>query len=177
MDTIAVFYNKALKWLAIAAFLVAAGLAIVQTLRLHTAQLDQAEAAVALATERREAAVRLAQEQAQVRKTENTLQASAAQTRNDIHAATFAITTERDALLNRVRLAEARAAKAALSRASAAAGTPEAGPVGDGTGLLATIGSADVDEAYRANLIRVALLGCYRDYDAAEAALKALQHD
>jgi len=171
MDAIAVFYNKALKWLAIAAFLVAAGLAIVQTLRLHTAQLDKAEAAVALATERREAAVRLAQEQAQVRKTENTLQASAAQTREQIHEATQSIAAERDALLDRVRLAEARAAKAALSRASAAAGNPPAPQGDDGGELLATIGFKDVAEAERADLIRTALLGCYRDYEAARAAL------
>ena len=165
--------DKILKYLAIASFLVALSLAIVQTWRLHGAELAKAEAVVALATERREAAVQLAQEQAQVRKTENNLQASAATTREQIHEATQAISSERDAILERVRSAEARQRKllAAVSSATSVASIAEAGPQGHGTEVLATIGAADVDEASRADLIRAALLGCYRDYDSARAAL------
>jgi len=165
--------DKILKYLAFAACLAALALASVQTWRLHSAQEDKAEAVVALATERREAAVRLVQEQAQIRKTENALQLSALQTREQVDAAARATAADRTALLERVRLAELRAKRllTAVSSATAAAGDTEAGLIDHSTEVLATIGAADVDEASRADLIRAALLGCYRDYDSARAAL------
>ena len=163
--------DKILKWVFIVSWLVASTVATVQTLRLHAAKLDKAEAASALADERREAAVQLAAAESKVRKTESNLQASAAETREQIHEATQAIATERDALLVRVRNAEARAARAAMSSASTAAGNLQAPPGDPGGELLATIGREDVAEAERADLIRAALQGCYRDYEAARAAL------
>lgn len=173
------FMDKVLKYLAVTLFLLTAGIAIVQTVRLHTAELDKADAEIALATARQQAADKRTQYQAQVRQVDNSLQASADQTREQINEATQSIAAQRDALLERVRLAEAakRQLLAAVSKATSAPSDAEAVPVGSGTQLLATIGSADVDEAARAERVRVALVGCYKDYETARAELALLQHD
>lgn len=69
-------------------------------------------------------------------------------------------------LAQRVRSAEAAAATAKLMSSSAKnAGNPEASSLGDGAELLRQIGTTDVEEAQRADTIRVALLSCYAAAD------------
>lgn len=125
-----------------------------------------------LADLRQEATQKIADLQEQMRETETLMSRSVAVITEQKNAKFVAVVAERDALLKRVRLAEARAAAAA--RVSQATGTP-----GDGQAprldidaeLLGTFGSEDVEEASRADIIRAGLLACYKQYDAAREAL------
>lgn len=162
---------KAYGWMAAAIAL--AVLLGTQTWRLHLAQLEVAATTTQLANERAAAAVELAEAQAAARNTETKMNTVAAETRKETHDQVRTLTTQRNALLDRVRRAEARAAAAQLPQASATAcsGAPASGD--HGSELLATIGTADVEEANRADTLRLHLLACYRQYDAAREALSA----
>lgn len=73
-------------------------------------------------------------------------------------------------LAGRVRNAEASAATArVVSKTLAAAADEQVATVGDGPVVLGSLGVEDVEEAERADKLRVGLLACYAQYDAAGA--------
>lgn len=73
-------------------------------------------------------------------------------------------------LAGRVRSAEASAATArVVSKTLATAANEQADPVSDGPLVLGSLGVEDVEEAERADKLRVGLLACYAQYDAAGA--------
>lgn len=112
----------------------------------------------------------------EVRSTETGLSNAAADDRKVLNDKVISITSERDALLKRVRYAEANLATARLSKDAAVTSTGSVAESSDGTELLNTIGEQDVEEASRADTIREHLLSCYRYVDRAEAALKGLNN-
>jgi hypothetical protein len=170
---------KAYGWQAAA--LVLAVLLLGQTFRLHTAQLEtahvearEAKAAQAYADERAKAALQFAAKSEANRKAETNLNKQAAATRQKTNEKIAALDARAGDLLERVRRAEARASGADVPGSSPAAGDRQAGPGGDGAELLGSLGTADVQEAKRADTIRLHLAACYADYDRAQAALEAL---
>lgn len=117
-------------------------------------------------------ATALAARQGEFRKTEILLNNSAAETRKATNDQDLIRNTQRDVLLKRVRVAEANAATNTLvSQVTTVTGAGPAPTGGDGPDLLGSLGSADVEEANRADTIRLHLKGCYADYNRAKEAL------
>lgn len=112
----------------------------------------------------------------EVRSTETVLSVDVAKERNNLNEKIQSLTSERNALLKRVRNAEANLATARLSKDATVTSTGSVAESSDGTELLNTIGEEDVEEASRADTIREHLLSCYRYVDRAEAALKSLNN-
>ena len=146
------------------------GLLAMQTFRLHASQLEVARMESTLASERAAASAALAAKTAQARRTEQELQQAAHQTRKEKDDAIATLTAHRDALLKRLRDAQ-HAAGTRLPGTAATASTGQAALGDGGSWLPAPLGEQDVDEAHRADVIRLALLACYRQYDAARQAL------
>jgi len=162
---------KAYGWMVLA--ILFGSLLLVQTYRLHGAQMGELKAVTTQATERATGAANVVAATAEVRSTEQGLNAAAAYTRQETNYAVLALNTQRDTLLKRVQRAESNAATASLvSRTTAAAGDGQAAPGDPGAELLGTYGAADVEEGARAETIRLHLKACYRDYEAARQALK-----
>ena len=109
--------------------------------------------------------------QVEVRSTETELSNTAADIRKTTNEKINSLTSERDTLLHRVRSAEATARKLQLSKATSTGANGQASEGSAGTELLATIGEQDVEEANRADTIRLHLEACYRQYDGAKEAL------
>lgn len=146
------------------------------TVDLGAVKLELEKAKVAYEQERAEAAIKLAQEQQRYREADQAIQKTATAIREETHAQILAANAVADDLRRRLRVASANAATAALvSSATQVAATEQAGAGSDKPLVPAPIGEQDVDEAERADLIRVELLGCYRQYDAARSALEALK--
>lgn len=143
-----------------------------QTWRLHTAQITLADNLVSIANVRTKAATDLATAQSEHRETEQALNISAAQTRKTTDDQVLVLNSQRTSLLDRVRLAEARAATTKLPQIGT---SPRDGSVtgrGDGAEFLGSFGTADVEEGTRAETIRLHLKACYTDYSRLAEALK-----
>lgn len=162
---------KAYAWAAVAALAIT--LSGVQTIRLHTAQLEAKDAVATLAQERAEASMKLANLEHKYRTAENKLQGKAAEIRKGVHEKVSSLAVQRNGLLDRVRLAEAAGGTQGADSPSTAS-NGKAADGGDQPELLGTLGQADVLEAERADLIRVNLLACYQQYDEAANALRQL---
>lgn len=159
-------------YLAVALATVFGGLLIVQTVRLHGAQLEVAELQVEIESEKATAAQALAVSTIEARETEIALGSKAADTRKETNEQIRNLTVQRDALLKRVLNAELEAASAAVvSKATSAAIAGRAPKGSDGAELLGSLGQADVEEALRADTIRLHLAACYRQYAEAKKAL------
>lgn len=163
---------KSYFWMALSILL--GGLLAVQTLRMHGAQLAKAEAVVATATDRATASSKLAIGQEKARVTEYTLNTGAAGITKATNVAVQTLSTQRDSLLQRVRIAESNVATARLvSQATAASSTGRTVSRSDGPELLGTLGEADVGEAHRGDTIRLHLAACYAKYGEVRKALAA----
>lgn len=159
-------------YLAVALATVFGGLLIVQTVRLHGAQLEVAELQVEIESEKATAAHALAVSTIEARETEIALGSKASDTRKETNEQIRNLTVQRDALLKRVLNAELNAAAAAV--VSKATSTPISGRASkgsDGGELPGSLGQEDVEEALRADTIRLQLAACYRQYEAAKKAL------
>lgn len=156
-------------------FMVLSGLLLVllavQTMRLASAEIDYEKLNNTLITERALAVKAVADRLEANRTTELDLMGYVANTRKDVTNEVTITTNERDALLKRVRNAEAKARAATVSQVGPATCAREAPPSDLGTEVLATLGEEDVEEANRADTIRVHLIACYKQYDAAREAL------
>jgi hypothetical protein len=96
------------------------------------------------------------------------------QTDEKVHS----LIAQRDALLRRLRLAELAQASGGklpeLSCPAPAAALDQVAPGAGATELPRPLGEQDVDEALRADTLRLHLLACYVQYERAEDALKAV---
>lgn len=110
----------------------------------------------------------LATAQARMRAEEQELAVAAAEIRRKTNEEIHTYIRQRDALADRVRLAEARARVPSTPAAPSDAAVALVGPRPE---LLGTIGVADVDEAFRADQIRLELIACYAQYAKAAAAI------
>jgi Na+-transporting methylmalonyl-CoA/oxaloacetate decarboxylase gamma subunit len=122
-------------------------------------------------TERAAQGQALAAAQARVRDLESSLATTAATIRRETNEELTTLASQRDSLANRVRLAEARAR---VPSSPAGATDVPAGPVDPQPLVLGSLGTADVDEAYRADTIRLELMACYAQYERVEAALNGV---
>lgn len=147
----------------------------VQSWRLHDTQLELAETKIKLSSEQAKAAKALAMTEKAHRAVEQSLQDTAAQTRKEANHAVSVAVTERDSLLKRLRDAEAKLAQHRRVSEASPASIAGSGIKRDaGTELPATLGEEDVEEAYRADILRIELLSCYEHYERARQALKEL---
>lgn len=120
----------------------------------------------------------LAAAHARAREAESNLARLQAYITKDINEKVRSLTSQRDNLQRRLRMAEELAKQRAASEMSCSAGNPANGEAstGDpGAELPATIGETDVDEALRADVIRLHLVACYAKYDAVQSALDKLR--
>lgn len=163
---------KAYGWMAAA--IVAASALGVQTVRLHTAQLQRAEAISTLANERATAADARATQIDNFRKSELKLVAGASETRKITHDKVSVINSRSSALIQRMRSAQAAVKFVDVPSSAPVASDGQAVAGSTEPELYGSLGEEDVLEAGRADTIRLHLEACYRDYDRAEAALKAL---
>ena len=163
---------KAYGWMVAA---IAATSALgVQTVRLHTAQLQKAEAVTTLANERAAASLARAVQIDTFRKSELKLVTGASETRKATHDQVATLNVRSASLLQRVLVAQASRCSPDVPATAPVATPGQVATRGAEAELLGSLGEADVLEATRADTIRLHLEGCYRDYDRAEAALKAL---
>jgi hypothetical protein len=164
---------KAFVWLVMAVLM---GLvSVFQTYRLGAAKDAAAQATLELSEARRVAQEELAKAQSQVRKVEEDLQTKAAEVRKETHDQISALGAQRDALLVRVRRAEAATtAPVRMPEASSFTCTGTLAPGDSGAELLGSIGQEDVEEASRADLLRIHLKSCYEHYENARKLLNVL---
>lgn len=115
----------------------------------------------------------LAQATAKARDTEQALVAKVETIQEESHAQITALAAQRDDLRKRLRAA-ATAARAADSvpTSAAVATTAQATAGSDSPELSGQAGYDLVSEAYRADVIRLQLATCERQYEAAREALK-----
>lgn len=149
----------------------------IQSYRVATAQAAEWKAKNTLATAQATAAANLALGEGKNRKTENDLTVKAAETTKDTNEKTTIVYRDSDALLKRLRIAESNlATERLLSKTRTASSDGQTPIVGNGGEVPAEIGEEDVQEAQRADIIRIRLIACYKDYDDAREALsKAAQ--
>lgn len=164
--------DNAKAYLGLVLSLVFGCLLVLQTVRLDLTERNLVRVSDTLDQERALAQAALTVSTIAARETELGLGVSAALTRKETNDQVEALSRQRDDLLKRLRNAESKAATAVVvSKATAVACTGEAPRVGDPAELPATIGRADVEEASRADTIRLHLAACYRQYDEARQAL------
>lgn len=115
----------------------------------------------------------LAHATAKARDTEQALVAKVETIQETTHAQITALAAQRDDLRRRLRAAATATRAADSVPASAiAAATAQAAAGSDGTELPGQAGYDLVSEAYRADLVRLQLATCERQYEAAREALK-----
>lgn len=151
-------------------------LLLAQTVRLHGSQLAEAKAITTLANERAESNATALAKQERVRNAERSLFNDSSESRKQINDQVRVLSARNASLLERVRLAEERSStgRANLPSTASTTGTGQAGTGDSGAELLGSLGTADVQEASRADLIRLHLASCYRDYDRARETLSGL---
>lgn len=138
-----------------------------QSIELSNERADHAKTVTAYAQAKEKAAGELAKVTAGARQKEQALQASANQDRREADETIEALTRQRNAL-RAERLRDNAATNAAkLPATTEPPGTAQAGSEPDRAELSGQIGSAEEDEALRADMIRIELMGCYRAYDRA----------
>ena len=172
--------SKLLGPIAAVGCLILAGLLLVQTGRLHTAEKAASKAMLELsnehaawADERANAATALAVATTKERETEQQLTAQADTIKEETNAQITALSSRAAALASRLRNAQANAATERLvSKTTADARAPEVARVCDGGELSGKFGEQLVSEAARADTIRLQLASCEKQYDAARDALR-----
>lgn len=147
-------------------------LLMVQTVRLTGAQTALNKVKLELSEQKALASKAVAMATTQARETEQVLSEKASSTKKETNDQIRNLTAQRDALLKRVLNAELDAASAAVVSKATSATFPGAVAKGSHGGeLLGSFGQEDVEEALRADSIRLQLAACYRQYEAAKKAL------
>lgn len=126
------------------------------------------------AKEREAQAVVLAQAQDRARKADQTIAAAVADERKKADETQAALARQRDDFARRLREYTAHSTRTDLPRTTAPAQAADAATGPDRTIVPRTTGDDLVDEAYRADLIRVELQACYASYEAARSAIETL---
>ena len=164
--------NKLKAYGAIAAAIALGVLLLVQTGRLHKAERRADTAELTLSNDRAAAAYQLAQATAKARETEQTLSAKAAKTEGEKNAQIADLSVRAAALTRRLRAA---AATNRLVSATGAAPAHAEAQCGDYVPRFSEqVGANLVAEAERGETVRIALIACYRQYEAVRDALSAL---
>jgi hypothetical protein len=145
----------------------------VQTWRLHGTQLDLATVRLEFSTAKTKAATELAAKEREARETETALRAETQTIKEQTNVQVQTAAAQRDALLRRLRLAQATRPVDVPGTSADPVNGQAAGP-GAGGELPGQLGEADVLEAERADTIRLHLASCYRQYDRAQEALSKL---
>jgi hypothetical protein len=157
----------------LAAVIVLIGLLGVQRWQLYSIRAELVMTQLLMAQERELATARLVLAQEEYRAKERHLTSTVAATQKETRAQIKVFTGQWGALVQRVRVAEAKtlAARTAVSQATADTADGQTASGDDEPELLASIGVTDVDEARRADEIRISLLACYVQYEAARTTL------
>ena len=144
--------------------------------KLAESRLEAAKSSEAYAEERTRAAEKLADLQTKYRNMESSLQRESNRYKEEKNEAISIATKQRNDLLKRLRIAEANArSRSATSNMSSSTGDSSNGEATRGSHieeLPQRIGAEDVAEAERAEVIRLNLLSCYRQYDAVVDVMK-----
>ena len=111
-----------------------------------------------------------------LREAEAALAVSYDKAKKDTDAQTLIFNKQRDTLLKRLQLAEARA-NSNLPQTTPTPGATETPSRNDLGELPNTIGEEDVQEAERADIIRTNLLLCYASYDRAKETIEQLHRN
>ncbi|HNK16095.1 MAG TPA: hypothetical protein PLZ20_16105 [Nitrospira sp.] len=130
-----------------------------------------------LLTMQRDAEQYRAASEVKARSAETELATGAAETRKKTNEKTRTVDARSRDLLEWVRRAEEAKRNLELSRSSSTADAGATPPGDHGTQLLGSLGGADVEEAQRADTIRLHLKACYADYARAEKTLKDMKQD
>lgn len=153
------------------ATLLALALAVV-SYQLYLAQVGISKAETRISTMETTHAIALAAAQEKARDAEHKLSTDVAVIRKETNEKVDSLNAQRDALIKRVRRAEANAATALLlPRASENSGDREAASGDTGAELLGSFGAEDVSEAVRADIIREQLKGCYAQYESVRQSI------
>ena len=110
-----------------------------------------------------------------VRDTEQTLNNNSNNTKSQTNEKVRIVIRDSAELLERVRLAEERLLHSPVSETSAVTSVGDASRVSDEGELLNQLGTKDVQEATRADTIRLHLESCYNQYNRAKAELEKLK--
>ena len=156
----------AVRWL-LAAIALLAVLLTWQSFRLAKEQAGRADDALLYESDKAQSANEMAKVSAAYRQRERELQAGADADKEKKDEAIAAITRQRDVLLQRMRSKpKANTAVAAVPGAPAA---PEAPASAAGSDIAELPGQAreEIEEAYRADVIRLHLIECYERYERA----------
>ena len=160
-------FNRILTYILAGVLILCAGLLVIQTVRLFQAQRTvlqyeklQLDATTAAAVARSE-----------VRSTEAGLKAAYEVNRRALNDQVKTLSHTRDILYKRLRVAETNTP----CQVSSAASHPDAGTApqrGVESELHGPVVPTELDEAYRADLIRVHLLNCQTQYEQVREMLK-----
>ena len=159
-------------WAALVAALAATSCKL--TVDLGAVKLELEKAKVAHEQERAEAATRLAQEQQRYRDADRAIQATANAIREETHAQVIVARADADALRQRLRIAQANAATAALVSSTTAPASIGPAAVEVGAVIPAGVGDDLVSLAQRAEELRADAIACRRQYEDARNRLEAL---
>ena len=178
-------FDKLKAYAALIGCAILAVLLVLQTLALHKAErrADKAEAALATeradwADERANAATALAFATTQARAKEQALTAAAHQSEELKNAEIATLATRAADLRRRLRNAEASAATARLVSGAGAASAHAETQSGDYVPRFSEQTGANlIAEAERGETMRIALIACYRQYDAVRDALSSTGSD
>lgn len=151
----------------IAAIIALAALLGLQTVRLSNEQAAHAKTVAKFAQEKQQAADKLSEATTKARETEQAMQAKANTDRRQADEAIKSLTRQRNALRAERLRNNAATTITSLPSAPISAGAAQISTKPDSAQLSGSIGSAEEDEALRADIIRIELLSCYAIYDRA----------
>lgn len=141
---------------------------------LGSVQLELEKTKVVYEQERANQLTVLAQAQQRFRAAEQSLVEATVVIREETHEQVTAATTLADNLRQRLRVAQANSATAALVSRTVAASAPAAAPIEIGEVIPVGVGDDLVSLALRADELRADAQACRKQYDAARSALEAL---
>lgn len=147
------------------------GLLVWQTIRIANLKTDLATTIASNEIERTNAYTQLAIANGKLRQKEQETNEATANIQREANEMVHTIASQRDDLIRRLRIAEAKLATDTLvSRTTKDSNVTEAGSRDNESLIPATIGVEDVEEASRADVIRTHLLACYQQYEAIKEA-------
>lgn len=144
------------------------------TVDLGAVKLELEKTKVVYEQERANAMTVLANAQERARQAEQSIQTTANAIREETHAQVLVARADADALRQRLRIAQANAATAALVSSATSSAGIAAAPVEAGAFLPAGVGDDLVSLALRAEELRADAQSCRRQYDAARAEIEAM---
>lgn len=172
LPSLSLLQPKFLTWVTVAAFVALSAITVKLKIDKDGLTLEVQKAKTELASVRQKSAEHVAQVTQDFRQREAGLNQKIATQKETADETIASLRSRADALVVSLRNAKReRDSAPAVPTASAVAPDVQAVAGGDGPLVPAEIGEPDVAEALRADTIRVELLRCYAQYDAAAEAL------